>query len=147
MKIGLYSETARQHIVSGRSVIAEMGYTSSAEDIRQCRQDFIAMANGRKAVMTKICNGKDFFSLSTCHDLLFHVQEHRFTIPQIVDALDDLSLKFLGFEMQDQSTMTKFRKTFSEENNIPSLALWNGYEQQYPDTFNSMYQFWCQKTN
>ena len=146
MKIGLYSETARQHIVSGRSVIAEMGYTSSAEDIRRCRQDFIAMANGRKAVMTKICNGHDFFSLCTCHDLLFHVQEHRFTIPQIIDALDDLNLKFLGFEMQDTSAMARFKETYPEEKNTPSLALWHEFEQQYPDSFNSMYQFWCQKS-
>jgi hypothetical protein len=43
MKVALYSETARQHIVAGRSMISEMGYTSSAEDIRQCWQDFIAM--------------------------------------------------------------------------------------------------------
>jgi len=32
----------------------------------------------------------DFFSLSECRDLLFHVQEHRFTIPQSGDALDAL---------------------------------------------------------
>ena len=34
MRIGLYSETARQDIISGRALIAEEGYTSSPEDIR-----------------------------------------------------------------------------------------------------------------
>ena len=64
MKIGLYSETARQDIICGRALIAEKGYTTSAEDIRRCRQDIIAMVEDGDRKMEKICNGKDFFSLS-----------------------------------------------------------------------------------
>ena len=146
MRVGLYSEIARQHIVTGRSVISEMGYTTSPEDIRQCRQDFIATADDGNAVMTKICNGQDFFSLSTCRDSLFHVQEHRFTIPQIVDALDNLNLKFLGFELKDQTPMKRFKEIYPKKNDLTSLVLWHKYEQQHPNTFNSMYQFWCQKS-
>ena len=136
---------ARQHIVIGRSIIAEMGYTSSAEDIRQCRQDFIAMADEENVNMIKICNGQDFYSLSTCRDLLFHVKEHRFTIPQIKDALDVLKLKFLGFEIKSQNAIAKFKEMYSKESDLTSLALWHEFEQQYPDTFAGMYQFWCLK--
>jgi 2-polyprenyl-3-methyl-5-hydroxy-6-metoxy-1,4-benzoquinol methylase len=145
MKIGLYSETARQHIVTGRSMIAEMGYTSSAEDIRRCRQDIITKTENGDRGLEKLFNMRDFYSLSECRDLLFHVQEHRFTIPQIIDALDVLNLKFLGFEMQDQSVMTRFKEIYPTKSELTSLTLWHEFEQKHPDTFIQMYQFWCIK--
>jgi tetratricopeptide (TPR) repeat protein/SAM-dependent methyltransferase len=145
MKIGLYSEAARQSIVSGRSMIAEMGYTSSTEDIRRCRQDIISRVESGNSSLEKLLNLKDFFSLSECRDLLFHVQEHRFTIPQIGDALDVLNLKFLGFTIRDHSVIKKFKEVFTKEGDLTSLALWHEFEEQYPDTFIGMYQFWCIK--
>ena len=57
MKIGLYSETARQDVVSGRALIAEKGYTSSHEDIRRCRQDIIAMAEDGNRKMERSGSG------------------------------------------------------------------------------------------
>ena len=45
-----------------------------------------------------IVSSGDFYSLSTLRDLIFHVQEHRFTIPLIKDHLEKLRLKFCGFE-------------------------------------------------
>ena len=145
MRIGLYSETARQDIISGRSLIAEKGYTSSPEDIRRCRQDIIAMAEDGNRMMERICNGKDFFSLSECRDLLFHVKEHRFTLPQIKATLQALDLKFLGFAMRDQSTLRKFRKSHPSRRALTSLDLWHEFELKNPNTFRRMYQFWCKK--
>ena len=145
IKIGLYSETARQHIVAGRSMIAKMGYTALPEDIRQCRQDIITRVDNGDTSLDKLFNMGDFYSLSECRDLLFHVQEHRFTILQIIGALDTVNLKFLGFEMKDQSTMRKFKEIYPKKNDLTSLELWHEFEQQHPDTFIGMYQFWCQK--
>ena len=145
MKIGLYSETARQDIISGRSLIAEKGYTASPEDIRRCRQDIIAMAEDGNRKMERICSRKNFFSLSECRDLLFHVKEHRFTLPQIEAALKALDLKFLGFEMRDQSTLRKFMESHPSRRALTSLDLWHEFELKNPDTFRSMYQFWCKK--
>jgi len=145
MRIGLYSETARQDIISGRSLIAEEGYTSSTEDIRRSRQDIITKAEGGNPEMAKICSLKDFFSLSDYRDLIFHVQEHRFTLTQIDAALQDLKLKFLGFEMRDQKAQTLFRKSHPEKGAQTSLALWHTFEIKNPNTFRGMYQFWCQK--
>ena len=145
MKIGLYSEIARQHIVLGRSLIAKKGYSTSPEDIRRCRQDIIALAANDNTEMAKICNSQDFFNLSNCRDLLFHVQEHRFTLPQIGEALTSLHLKFLGFEMQNQRTLRKFRESHPNSNALTSLSLWHEFELDNPDTFIGMYQFWCKK--
>ncbi|MBL4691523.1 MAG: tetratricopeptide repeat protein [Rhodospirillales bacterium] len=145
MKIGLYSETARQDIVRGRALIAEQGYTSSPEDIRRCRQDIITQGQDGNPEMAKICNAKDFFSLSNCRDLLFHVQEHRFTLPQIKDALQTLELEFLGFEMQDQKPMKMFRKSNPNRAALTSISRWHDFELENPHTFRGMYQFLCKK--
>ena len=96
-------------------------------------------------MMAEICNMKDFFSLSECRDLLFHVQEHRFMLSQIEAALKVLKLKFLGFEMRDQSTLRKFRASFPKKRAFTSLSLWHSFELENPNTFNGMYQFWCKK--
>ena len=145
MKIGLYSEIARQDIVRGRSLIAEKGYSTSPEDICRCRQDIIALASDGNPDMAKICNRMDFFSLSECRDLLFHVQEHRFTLPQIEAALKSLNLKFLGFEMKNQRVLRKFRESHPNSSALTSLSLWHDFELDNPDTFRGMYQFWCEK--
>ncbi|MCH7865376.1 MAG: class I SAM-dependent methyltransferase [Proteobacteria bacterium] len=145
MNIGLYSETARQDIISGRALIAEKGYTTSPEDIRRCRQDIIAMAEDGNPKMAKIYGRGDFFSISECRDLLFHVKEHRFTLPQIEASLEALKLKFLGFEMRNQSALKMFRKSHPNNSALTSLSLWHEFELENPDTFRGMYQFWCMK--
>ncbi len=95
--------------------------------------------------MAKVYSGTDFFSLSNCRDLLFHVQEHRFTLPWIEEALTSLKLKFLGFEMQDHRVMRMFRKSHPSRGAPTSLSLWHKFELKNPNTFLGMYQFWCKK--
>lgn len=145
MKIGLYSEIARRAIIDGRSLIDEKGYTTSSQDIRQCRQDIITMAEAGNRTMAEICNGGDFFSLSNCRDLLFHVKEHRFTLPQITAALQKLDLKFLGFELRDQRVLKMFKISHPSTSALTSLSLWHEFELENPDTFRGIYQFWCRK--
>ncbi len=145
MKIALYSELARQDIVQARSLIAEKAYDTSPEDIRQCRQDIIAMAEGGDSRMARLSKSRDFFSLSDCRDLIFHVQEHRFTIPQIKQALKTLNLEFLGFEMHNQSALWKFKAANPARRALTSLTKWHEFELEHPHTFRAMYQFWCRK--
>ena len=95
--------------------------------------------------MAAICDSRDFFSLSECRDLLFHVQEHRFTLPQVEDALKALKLKFLGFELRDQLALRKFRKSHPSRSALTSIPLWHKFELKNPNTFGGMYQFWCKK--
>ena len=85
----------------------------------------------------------DFYSLSEFRDLLFHVQEHRFTIPQLKRCLDKLGLKFCGFE--NRSIVEKFSVLNARENDLYDLDKWQTYEESSPKTFVGMYQFWCQK--
>ena len=78
MQVGLYSAHARRDIVAARAMIAERGYRSTPDDIRRCRQDLIDGPENFKFMALN-----DFFTVSECRDLLFHVHERQFTIPEI----------------------------------------------------------------
>ena len=86
---------------------------------------------------------QDFYSMSMFRDLLFHVQEHRFTIPQIKNRLLQLGLTFGGFE--DARIIKNFKTTYPVLNAVIDLDKWHEFEKEYPDTFVGMYQFWCHK--
>ena len=140
MKIGLYSELSRSHIVKIRREISDLGGDSNDD----------AMKSLRAMVMTsdqnhhkQILNSNDFYSLSTLKDLLFHVQEHRFTIPIIQDCLSELGLKFCGFE--SKKIVSHFTSVNTEANDRYDLKKWQAYEAANPKVFVGMYQFWCQK--
>ena len=145
MKIGLYSEIARQSIANARREIAKKEYTSSPDDIRRYREEIISRITNSEPKIPEIIKYTDFFSLSECRDLLFHVQEHRFTLPQIEEALNDLGLKFLGFELPENWIRNEFRKLYPEEEALVSFPLWHQFELKNPNTFTGMYQFWVQK--
>ena len=91
----------------------------------------------------KILNSSDFYSSSNLRDLLFHVQEHRFTIPQIRDCLSELGLKFCGFE--GGRIVSQFKLINTKKGDLYDLDRWHKYEEANPKTFKAMYQFWCQK--
>ena len=145
MNIGLYSDIARRHIVEARREIAKKEYTSSPDDIRRYREEVIKLGPDSDPKIIKILSWFDFYSLSPCRDLLFHVQEHRFTLPQIEEALNDLGLKFLGFELRQSWVRNGFRKLYPEKDALVSLPLWHQFELKNPATFRGMYQFWVQK--
>ena len=81
--------------------------------------------------------------ISSLRDLVFHAKEHRFTLPQIKNCLEELGLKFCGFENND--AVLQFQKLYGQQADIYDLLLWHQYEESHPRTFAGMYQFWCQK--
>ena len=140
MRIGLYSDLARQHIVKVRKEIKLLKVGTSASEIRRFRQSLAESNDESHQLLSK---SRDFFSLSTLRDLIFHVQEHRYTIPQIKNCLDELGLKFCGFTTK--STISNFMQFHGKDANIYDLSLWHQFEQSKTGAFVSMYQFWCQK--
>jgi 2-polyprenyl-3-methyl-5-hydroxy-6-metoxy-1,4-benzoquinol methylase/regulator of sirC expression with transglutaminase-like and TPR domain len=140
MKIGLYSELARQPIAEVRKEIILQKVGTAEADIRKFRQSLVESQDEYHQQLTK---SNDFFSLSALRDLIFHVQEHRFTLPQIKKCLEKLGLKFCGFENKD--LISNFKKFHRKEVDIYDLALWHQYEENNSRSFGGMYVFWCQK--
>ena len=142
MKIGLYSELARQHIVEIRKEINKSCIGSTDEEIKLFRDMILVSDNGDHRV---VAQSTDFYSLSTIKDLLFHVQEHRFNMPIINDHINKLGLKFCGFE--SPRIVSHFKLSNRSQDDPYDLAKWHSYEKLNPTVFSGMYQFWCQKVN
>jgi tetratricopeptide (TPR) repeat protein/SAM-dependent methyltransferase len=123
MKLGLYSELARRHIVAARPKVAGL-------EVREARRRIFALPADDPA--RKVTTRRDFYSASGARDLILHVQEHRFTVPQLASAIAELGVEFLGFELPGERLSM-------------SLEEWDAYETANPDTFASMYQFWIRK--
>ena len=140
MKIGLYSEIARQHVLEMRKEIGASGIGSGNMAMKSFRNIVI---NSDLNHHRQIRNVPDFYSLSELKDLLFHVQEHRFTIPQIQDYLSELRLQFCGFE--GDKMISHFNLTNTNKHDPYDLDKWKAYEASNPSAFFGMYQFWCQK--
>lgn len=144
MRLGFYSEAARRDIVQARGFIAEQGYGSTKEDIRRCRQDIMNLDEDMN--FSSVMKAPDFFSISECRDLLFHVQEQRMTLTDIDVFLRDNNLQFLGFDIPAHILQT-YRLRFPDDPAATNLIHWQIFENDNPYTFREMYQFWAQKTN
>jgi 2-polyprenyl-3-methyl-5-hydroxy-6-metoxy-1,4-benzoquinol methylase/Flp pilus assembly protein TadD len=142
MHIALYSELARADVVAARGFIAERGYQATTGDINRCRQDILTL--DEVSPVRAIARRVDFYATSDCRDLLFHVQEHRFTLPQIKMLLADNGLTLIGFE-HDADVLIRYRQQFPNDPACTNLDHWHAYEQQNPHTFRGMYQFIVQK--
>jgi len=144
IRLGLYSEIARQDISLTRKLIKDKNLSNSHSDIQALRNSIIDNSNLEFIKLQSVMNHNDFFSTSECRDLLFHVQEHCLNLNQIDELLKVCGLNFLGFEFIDESVKDFFRLKMTEHNEF-SLQSWHEFELQNPNFFVSMYQFWAIK--
>jgi 2-polyprenyl-3-methyl-5-hydroxy-6-metoxy-1,4-benzoquinol methylase len=138
MHVGLYSKAARGQIQAARAFFAGQGAHPTPSDIRRCRQELL------RTPMKSVAGFADYFSISECRDLLFHVQEHHLTIPEIGSFLREHDLQFIGFELAPP-IIANYRFRFPEDRSMTNLASWHVFESENPGTFAGMYQFWIQK--
>ena len=144
MRIGLYSDRGRRHVTHARQFIATRGFEATPGGIRRARAAILAAKDD--PLLAAVTRSEDFHSLSGCRDLLFHVRELRFSLPQIAEMIEALGLQFLGFEFPDSGiTASRYRARFPEDQALTKLANWDRFEEQHPETFARMYQFWVRK--
>ena len=141
LKLGLYSEISRKHIIEIREIIKKENFSTGIKDIRNSRE-FIKNNKDNKSCQKLIYN-YDFYSTSSIRDLIFHVQEKRFTLDKISKLLNSLNLEFLGFT--DDEVKKKYSDYYPEDTNKTNIENWNTLESENPDMFISMYQFWVKK--
>jgi Flp pilus assembly protein TadD/SAM-dependent methyltransferase len=140
MSIGLYSASARQGVSAARALIAARGYRATADDIRRFRQDIFGLDD--EAPAKSLSHSSDFFATSGCRDLFFHVEEHPTTIPAIKEFLAANDLAFIGF---DSPMRAQYAERFPADRAMTDLDCWHRFEEERPDAFRAMYQFWVQK--
>ena len=141
LKLGLYSKVARQNVIKARELIKSKKISSKTKDIRDFRKSIIDEKVDPS--IQKIFNIKDFYSTSMVRDLIFHVQEHLYTLPEISKILKNFNLEFLGFV--NSSIKNKYSKFFDKDTKNTSLDNWNKFEMSNQETFSNMYQFWVRR--
>jgi len=143
LRLGLYSETARKDIVYLREVIKDKNYKPNIEDIRAIRE-YVLSQNQSNNLFDSIFT-QDFYSTSMIRDLLFHVQEYRYTIPKLIQTFKDFKLEFLGFSIANDFIKFQYSKIFPNDKKMTNLENWHEFEVKYPGTFLGMYQFYVRK--
>lgn len=87
---------------------------------------------------------RDFYGIGECRDLLFHVEEHRFTLDQVREALAGLGLRFIGFLLPPRIAI-RYAELNPDDPAMTDLGAWSAFENRFPATFAGMYVFWVQK--
>ncbi len=144
MRIGLYAERGRADVVAARELVATWGLGDTPDDLRQARQRFLALPADHPA--RPITQSPDFPSLSGLRDLVFHVCEHRYTLPRLADELDALQLRFAGFQHTLPEAALRYRERWPDDESQADLSRWDTLEAEHPHLFRGMYVFWCAPT-
>lgn len=142
MRIGLYSRAGRDAVAAAQDAARKGGYHAIREDILRFRRDCSRLCD-RKTLL-RLSQLQDYYHLNMYRDLLFPAREHRFDLAQIGDMLDELNLLFEGFYVSAE-VLNTFRSMFRDDRHANYLRSWRQFESRYPDTFASMYIFWCRK--
>jgi tetratricopeptide (TPR) repeat protein/SAM-dependent methyltransferase len=142
MRLVVYSDAARSAVVAARALIAAHGLGADADGMRRARALIASLPVGHAA--RAVMDYSDFYALSECRDLLFHVSEQRCTLPQLAGWLERAGLAFLGFELAPA-----WRRAFAAEHATAAartdLAAWTAFEARHPDAFTHMYTFWVMR--
>jgi tetratricopeptide (TPR) repeat protein len=143
MKLALYSDRARAGVVAARALIAQHGVPAGLAGIRAARA--LVLAQPAESPARTVTLGADFYSASGARDLVLHVQEHRHTLAQLEAMLREVGLEFLGFEFADPAVPAAYQRRFPDDPAASSLANWARFEEENPEVFVGMYQFWALK--
>lgn len=143
LTVALYSERARRDVVLARELIARHDLEASARGIRACRELIRTDPAGRFRALVEEDN--DFYSTSMVRDLLFHVQERHYRIPEIGALLFQNDLDFLGFQLPHPFIRDLYRERYPGDPAMLDLVNWDKLERDYPRLFRSMYQVWARK--
>lgn len=144
LNLAVYTESGRAAIIAGIALRKSLHLGSQAADIRRFRGIIRSLPNGTLA--RELVNVGDFYSISECRDLVFHVQEHRFTLPSL-SAL----IKSAGFNVKKlcagRSACALFSQEFPRRNPDTDLSAWTELEERHSALFGSMYNFLLVKSN
>ena len=113
MKIGLYSKIARRYIIELREFLNKSHSSFNIENIRSLR---LSIINSEDKNLNKVSMITDFYNTSEIRDLIFHIQEHQFNLPQIKKNLSVLGLNFCGFEAPE--IVKKFKLSYRNINAV-----------------------------
>ena len=143
MKVALYAKAARGAVAHARALIADRNIDPTPDNIRAFR--CFVMEQPPESPLSGLTKFTDFYYLNGCRDLLFHEHEHQLDLGFVQRACEELEIEFLGFHFRDPDTPRRYRRAFAHDAGMTDLDAWALFESEHPETFASMYQFWCRR--
>lgn len=143
MRVALYSERGRSAVAAARALIAAHDIPDTDNGVRQARQILQALPADHPA--RGVIDTPEFFTLDGLHDLIFNVQETRYTPRGLKALLETAELKFLGFDVSDNKVKEQYRRENPDDLAMLDLDKWDAFEHNHPGTFAEMYHLWCHK--
>lgn len=142
--VGLYSTIARKPVTQVRHLIAEQGVPPTPAGIRGLRRQIMrGEADPQLSILASPAS--DFWAMSDCRDLMFHVEEHQFTLLEIEQMFAKAGLEFLGLQVPYAPDLTRFREENLDPADLASLEAWHRFEERHPQVFGGTYQLWARK--
>jgi len=141
MLVALYSRRSRRHIIEARERFADLRIEPTPAAIRDFRR--LVMTDDRYGDFRGLLDSPDFYGLSACRDLVFHVQEHQFDLLEVAAMIDDLDLELIGLQHPGPGPIRMYRSTFPEDPAMTDLRNWDELEVANPKMFAGMYHLWC----
>jgi SAM-dependent methyltransferase len=142
LRLALYSHRARAPVRAAHALIAERVWQGDAEGIRAFRAHILSLpAEDPLAVLR---DSEDFYSLSGCRDLVFHVHERQYRFPEIAALVAGAGLRLAGFDAPPEA-MARFHAMHGASADPLDPDLWDAVEAEHPLLFAGMIHFWCQK--
>lgn len=142
MLIGLYSAVSRQVIRRLSEQPEWPGPDADDDALRAYRRTVMDRAASDEGFA--LTQSPDFFTKSGFRDLALHVSEQQCTIPEIREFMAAQRLDFHGFSLPDE-TLKTYADAYPDDDPPGTLDNWEAFEQANPETFASMYLFWCRR--
>ncbi|MBN8812131.1 MULTISPECIES: bifunctional 2-polyprenyl-6-hydroxyphenol methylase/3-demethylubiquinol 3-O-methyltransferase UbiG [unclassified Sphingomonas] len=142
LRVALYSERARAWVVEAHRAIAGHGWDASPAGIRAFRAQVLALPAGQP--LARLRESDDFYTLSGCRDLCFHVREHWYRLPAIGEMLAAAGLELLMLDAPPEA-QARFAQAHGAAADRRDLVLWDQVEAAHPQLFAGMFHLWCRK--
>lgn len=142
MTIALYSKAARWAVIMAQEARMAGGYQAEAASMRAFRR--LSPGILPPEAMQALVNVVDYYHLSMYRDLLFHVQDYNYTIPELEALFEELGMTFEGF-MLPQPVLDAYSRMFPGDPQQTNLKNWHQFEMANPDIFRNMYRFHLRK--
>ncbi len=144
LRVALYSERARSIVNAARQQVKENGIRSDPSGIREFRQYIRSLPDG--APLKALTRWADFYSVSTCRDLIFHVMEHQYRLPQIDNMLRGAGLIPVDLvQGLGPDVLAEYKRRFPDDQTMTSFQNWDLFEQTFPNTFVRMFSVRARK--
>jgi SAM-dependent methyltransferase len=141
LKIALYSTLARTAFSEAREWARREGFAPTPQGIRDFRAAILARPNS-DPMRQRLTESYDFYSVSQCRDLVFHIEEHTFSLPELAGIIGELGLSVLQVEARGPRDLEAYRARFPADRAAVDLANWDVLERENPTMFSRMYVLW-----